>query len=701
MGLRLMVDRGIDMLDEAYMQVIRGECLDDERKMLQFLQEKEPELAVEWEKRLEDGRRTVLNHVAAAMLREDILGLWSESADLRVMDGFYAWNRVRSESEKKWIKSLYGLDLDASCPYKIYSLHREEWLVIPIGQQFAFRRVEVGGTIWHVQRNQVKPLRHAIELLFLLRYKEISQYGKVKHHWIKLAEELINASANQTLSHAFWARKKERFLQEAPWHANLIDWVEAKKKEDRSFDASLFFEQFCVDGHHLHPGAKTKMGMSPEAIYRYSPELENEPSLRFVAVHRSVGRASLFDGETEANRLLFAQFPELEGAARKSLGVKGESLNDYLLFPVHVWQMENALSEIYAEELHQGLLIPIADYEVPAVATSSFRTVQPKRENGMEPWAVKVAVNSQMTSTVRSISPQTAHNAPLFTRLIQEVMRREVNLNATFVPVCEWAGLYYEAERASKEKLRNLSVVFRDAVENVVKKDEMAIVGTALYAESPFSGRSILSDLIERFAKTTGEDSLKNAAIRFVSEYARVALPGFLTLMVKYGIGLEGHLQNSLPVFKEGRPVRMLFRDWGGARIYRPRLERQGLSVSFYPGSVTLVDEPEEMWNKVFYTVYQSHMGELIAQTAKAVGVQEERLWREVAEVSHDVLDQLAKEPCYREQASLDRKRLFAANVDHKALTKMRISMGQSGYCYSSVPNPLHSFAEGGNKKQR
>ncbi|MFP3340870.1 ferric iron reductase, partial [Micrococcus sp. SIMBA_131] len=76
-------------------------------------------------------------------------------------------------------------------------------------------------------------------------------------------------------------------------------------------------------------------------------------------------------------------------------------------------------------------------------------------------------------------------------------------------------------------------------------------------------------------------------------------------------VALEGHLQNSIPVFKKGQPVRFYFRDWGGARIYKRRLEERGMYPKFYPESITLTENKEEMYSKAHYTIFQNHLGEI------------------------------------------------------------------------------------------
>jgi siderophore synthetase component len=137
----------------------------------------------------------------------------------------------------------------------------------------------------------------------------------------------------------------------------------------------------------------------------------------------------------------------------------------------------------------------------------------------------------------------------------------------------------------------------------------------------------------------------------------------------------------------------MLFRDWGAPRIYTERLERRGLHVNFYPGSVTMTDDPEEMQNTVFYAVFQNHMAEVILQACRQFETSERELWREISRISDEVFEGLASDPEYAEDALRDKEALHGAEAYHKALTRMRL-LPEKGHTkkYVAVPNPLHEF---------
>lgn len=691
-----------DVLRAAYKNLRQGFLLQDELNILTFLQTNYSELVSPYVSSISRGRLGILRRLTESMLREDIMGLASSSHDLYVIDSIYALNVPAVDGYWQMIiQTLHTYGLENGKVYKLYPLSVEECLVISIGRTYAFNRVEVDEAVLHVSKAGVRTIGHSIELLELMRHKEKFHHGGKNGAWVKLAEELINGSANLALSYAYWSRKKKGLQQKAKQHGitTTIDWVLSQKRKNYTFDSSLFFEQLSVEGHNLHPGAKTKIGMEPEDVFRYAPEFDGVADIKFVGIRKDYAEWNVIkENEEDANDFLFKQYPELPKVVEREFTQQDLCINDYLFVPVHPWQLEKAIVDIYNLEIRNRVVVPVHGIVVPSGATSSFRTVVPLAKGDNVKYAIKVAVNSQMTSTVRSISPNTTNNATVFTRLIRSVMKEEQYLAETFVPVCECAGFNFKMKATEglqgKDELksRNLSTVIRENVEAFVALDEVAIVGSSLFAESPITEKLIFTELIERYAKEMEETSLQKVAFQFFSEYVSIALPGFLTLMVKYGIGLEGHLQNSVMVFKEGRPVRMLFRDWGGTRIYRKRLQQYQAQVPFYLGSVTVTDHLKEMHNKVFYTVFQNHCGEFVLQVSKHFGLEEGELWREVHRICEKVFDQLESLPQYAESVRIDREALYRAEVDHKALTKMRLEPEGKGYSYTIVPNPLYEF---------
>ncbi|MBT2662820.1 IucA/IucC family protein [Bacillus sp. ISL-45] len=539
-------------------------------------------------------------------------------------------------------------------------------LLFPIKKEYAFNRLILEGDILLIGKDWNRTVETASELLRLIGLEQNNN---------DLGRELDNGTANITMAyvrHDSWS-KKLKDEGEALKVSTILQYALAKKAMQPEWSSLLLFEQLALEGHHLHPGTKTKTGMSPLDVARYSPEFHEEFPICFAAVHKDY----LLSTEITQNTIE-RLFPIQNRKCREILSGKGLNPSNYQLLPVHEWQFKHTLTSMYGAEIERKIIVPLPSIKDMGAATSSFRTLLPSTKNCF----IKLAVNSQMTSTVRSISTNTAMNSTAFSCMLNEILRREQHLD-NFLPLNETAGFAFTSN--DNDLARNLTVVIRENKENELAQDEIPIVGSCLYNSSPFTNKTVLEEIIEEYNQHH-QLSKKAGVISFLNDYLSITVPGFLTLMTKYGVALEGHLQNSIPVFKHGKPVRFFFRDWGGARIYIKRLESCGLDLKFHPGSMTLTDDRNEMYAKAHYTIFQSHFGEIIRLLTEISGVNERIFWREVKRACDEVFSSLSFE--VEESVKEDQAYFFQDKVKHKALASMRITKADN-YMYSTVANPL------------
>ncbi|MGM7700434.1 IucA/IucC family protein [Pseudalkalibacillus sp. Hm43] len=659
----------------AVQKTSKESMLEEEVNCVKYVMKQKPAYVAHYFGNLERGRKGILHKLASAILREDINGLYSQAINLRKIGSALV---ITMNGEKELPDHFYNkierYPFLEGMTYKIAQLQHSV-LVFPIKNEFAYHRIETTDDILHISSEEMTTISVASDLL-----KVIYEGEEKPENLDAFISELDNGAANLTLAYMFDDVWKDEVQEEARHlgSESTMDYLSKKRETDASFSPSLFFEQLVLEGHHLHPGAKTKIGLSENDVFRYSPEFHQAFDVRFVAVEREW----VVSTTPETKRLLDDFYPEELEQCLIELTERGYDPEQFDVIPVHEWQYENAIQTIYRDELETGKIILIENVTLKAEATSSFRTVYPKDRT--KP-ALKLAVNSQMTSTVRSISTQTALNSTLFTEMMTSLMEKEVHLT-NFIPLNEVAGAAFKSDEELKS--RNLTMLMRESIEDQLQDEELAIAGPALYATSPITGKTILSELINQYAE---ENNLtKNrAAFPFFEDYITTVIPGYLTLMVKYGIALEGHLQNSIPVFKNGRLSRFFFRDWGGSRIYRERLNHQGMDISFTPGSISVTNDVNEMHNKLYYTVFQNHLGEIIRMLVQYSGIREEEFWKRVKKVCATTLRSLAAEKGLAENISQDEAFLYQPIVKHKSLTKMRLENGK-GYSYSEVANPLH-----------
>ncbi|MFV8755347.1 IucA/IucC family C-terminal-domain containing protein [Nannocystaceae bacterium ST9] len=171
-------------------------------------------------------------------------------------------------------------------------------------------------------------------------------------------------------------------------------------------------------------------------------------------------------------------------------------------------------------------------------------------------------------------------------------------------------------------------------------------------------------------------------------------VPPLLRLFVAHGIALEVHLQNTLVVVDQGRPIGFRVRDLGGIRLHRERLRRAGHTPDFDPASFVITDDLDEVRGKLAHALFHAQFAHLF-ELAESLGVPEARSWARLAATIDGQLARWAGDPDeaphVREAASLERELLFTPRVRAKALLRMRLSERVSDYEYTEVDNALAS----------
>ncbi|PFY86504.1 IucA/IucC family protein [Bacillus pseudomycoides] len=647
----------------------------EEQTLFSFLQQNHPPLHEIYKQNLYKGRNGILERLLSSVIRENISNL---------MDTV-----VTFQKSAKTFSSISAY----SCPdYLLDYIHTHQkhfekssiiqalcfkkqdcYLLVPVQQMYAFERPIVNGPYMLISPSEQKEITHPNEVLALIFHEGWEELSSYFHMF---EEDLANSAANLSLAYTFHEQSTE------------ASTLEAAAQTD---DHYAFFEQLVIEGHPCHPGAKMRKGLNPEETIAYSAEFKNTIPLRFVAVHKKEVSTAFMKAQ-DWNPIIFSFEPVLKAEAEIRLD---DRIDDYLLLPIHPWQKIHTLQELYKTEIEQEKII-IFDYEVPYVAGMSFRTIFPAQYDTRRPH-YKLTTNVHLTGEVRTLSEQTIHNGPLMSNILQKIMKEDTSIDERrFIPIMERAGAHFLSANDSNidmQTLRseNLACVIRDNVYSYINKDEWAIVGSALVASVNGANQPLIVELIELY-KAKHCLPLHDAIVSFIEKYVANALTGFIPLMVKYGIGLEGHLQNTVPVFKkDGTPDRLLVRDWEGIRVHRGRLQQAGIDITnFHHKSRILVDDEKSVRNKVFYSVMQNHFGELFIHVSRFYKTDEQLLWNIVKRVTQNIFIDLQKDPHYTQNAAADYDVFFAEKVDYKALTLMRMMGEAHSYFYVKVDNPLY-----------
>ncbi|GGL12297.1 iron transporter [Mangrovihabitans endophyticus] len=359
-------------------------------------------------------------------------------------------------------------------------------------------------------------------------------------------------------------------------------------------------EQRVVDGHPLHPCCRTRLPMSIADVLAYGPEHRPVVRLRRLRVP-----AAHWAGDGPP--VLYA----------------------------HPWQASRLLAE-YGWLADDGPTAPVRPL-------MSLRTLAPL-DGGDH---VKTAVDVQMTSAVRTVSPAAVHNGPRLSALLRRL--------TADLPLTVLAETSAGAVTVGGVPQRRLAYLRRQAPR--LAADEVAVPLAVLAAGRAAAGERADEPLIVEAVHASGGDPH-----RWFADLARVLWPPLCALLER-GVALEAHGQNTLVVLVGGRPVRTVYRDLGGVRV-DPR--RHDIDLR---GDLAEPD-PAARRAKLAAAALSTVATELVDVLCRWLDADPDRLWRTVAGVVGD--------PALRNEP-----------LPIKAMTAMRLAPDPLRDIWTHIANPM------------
>ncbi|QPC45635.1 IucA/IucC family protein [Mangrovibacillus cuniculi] len=536
-------------------------------------------------------------------------------------------------------------------------------LEVPVQHVYQLRQFDIKGDITFITKEQKETVKDPCQLVDLLALSPtILEKDDLQAFKLEVENSVYNYALGLT-------SVPIRFAS-LPKENSVWEYV---TNQSTNFSPLTFFEQLVIQGHTIHPCSRTRLGMAAEAVTTYAPEWGSDFEVPVVAVHQRHVHVTNKEGEG-ITELLLKDYPSFQAQLKKQLG---EEWKQYELIPVHPWQLENTIIPRYQKEITEKVVVPLEKISIPMSALVSFRSLSPTGSKRLH--HIKTAINVQMTSAVRTVSAASTINGPKLS-VILEQLEREANVQF----LQEKSGIHFipsehlsDTDKNFYEK--NLASIIRENPEAKLHTGEVAMPGVSLLAPSPFTNKMVIEELIQSLAEK--ENLSQEAATKaFLQKYVDVVLPGVLTLMTKFGISLEVHLQNAVIVFQDKLPKRLLIRDNGGVRIMPSRL---GQEVDIDNRTNLLTDEAKDLHAIFSHAVIHNHLGEIIVALTRKGLSKEETLWNIVRTKIEEVFSRLP-------HAEMDREAILAPTTTMKALVKMRLSDAFMDNLYVTLPNPLH-----------
>ncbi|NWK84103.1 sialic acid synthase [Staphylococcus sp. GSSP0090] len=631
----------------------------DEQYALSYIQSVHPAWAEAFNSILLESRDKISQRLITSMHRENLVNCrdYSEIIDINQLP--------------------FSIDTPHTNVLKISFPQAQRQLYAPILGQHAFDRINVTGPFYFAQNNEYDRVLHPSEVLSCILLEAPHLDNKAS---MQFKEDMDNSVANMAIALSYQAYTL------TDYNEPLCELIFS------SDDPYLRSEQAVVEGHPLHPGAKLRKGMTPETAIAYSSEFANNIKMQFILIHKKIAKAQTLNNDY--NESVYKCFNGLRDAAVSSLS--NDDVNHYYAMAVHPWQYDEILKQDYIHEIEQGLIIPI-DYELDYFAGLSFRTLMPKLPETLP--HIKLSTNVHITGEIRTLSEQTTINGPQVTKILNDIKDKDhLFHNIMADTIDELAGIHFynsqDAQSLQTIKSEQLGTLFRENIYNIIQSNTTPMIPSSLVANYINHSEMPIWTLIKKYAEAHQLENYEEASMAWMHAYAKALIDLALPLYVKYGIALEAHLQNSIVTFKHDSSIdKMYIRDFEGLRIDEKYLNSMGYATdTFHEKSLILTDQSQTVFNKVFYSSIQNHLGELIVAIAQSSESKtlESLIWSMISQILHEKLHEISQTMDNSSRIKSIESILFASKIDYKCVTTMRLEDEADYYTYIKVDNPLY-----------
>ncbi|MEI7413929.1 IucA/IucC family protein [Staphylococcus hominis] len=457
-----------------------------------------------------------------------------------------------------------------------------------------------------------------------------------------------------------YLQRHDKYINDSE-RLNFFTWLE-KLKKNNDIDDVLYSESLIFEGHPTHPLTKTKLPLSMEEVRTYSPEFEKIINLKVMLIHNEyVNVTTILD---HSQFILNEVIPEYLDELHTFMNDRERLLKDYKVILVHPWQYEHTIRNKFKEWLQNHILIS-TPFHVPSKATSSFRTMSLINH----PYHVKLPVNVQATSAVRTVSPETTIDGPK----LSQALHRELNQYTQLDVVLEPYGLFAKTD---SDDARQLACIIRE--KPFIKNDGILLVTGALVNKNVVDNEIT----VDSYLKWMNDDINQHTIHQFMRNYTRQLVTPLLALIQDYGIALEAHMQNTLVHLGPKYQIQFIVRDLGGSRIDIKTLSQRLKHIEVENKSL-LADSIEEVIMKFQHAVVQNQLAELIFHFKKYEFIKEEELFNIIQEEIEVAINDT------KPHADTLRKVLFGPTITVKALLKMRMKKKVKKYLNISLDNPI------------
>ncbi|SFK86184.1 Siderophore synthetase component [Halogranum rubrum] len=331
-----------------------------------------------------------------------------------------------------------------------------------------------------------------------------------------------------------------------------------REEENRDVAAMDYAElEGEMTGHPWITYNKGRLGWGYDDYLNYAPERKEPVRLSWLAVSKE--RSTFVTVEDlSPDELLREELGDVYEAFASRVESRGRDPEEYYFMPVHEWQWDSTVAQLYSKEIAEERIIPLGetpDSYLPAQSVRTFLNVdEPEKRN------VKLPMRILNTLVWRGLPGERTEAAPLVTEYVKEIRDDDEFLRdeCELVLPGEVAGINYDHPEFAQldgnayQYDELLGTVWRESVEGLVDDDERPVTLSALMHVD--DGTPVIGELVDR-------SPLELEA--WLDELFATMLPPLLHYLYRYGTVFSPHGENTILILDEDDvPTRLAVKDF-------------------------------------------------------------------------------------------------------------------------------------------
>ncbi|WP_299252868.1 GNAT family N-acetyltransferase [uncultured Aquimarina sp.] len=314
-------------------------------------------------------------------------------------------------------------------------------------------------------------------------------------------------------------------------------------------------EHAMTEGHPCFVANNGRIGFNNEDYAKYAPETNQPFKIFWLAGHKS-----------KATYTAVEKF-EYENVIHKELGIVtitkfhnklqslGLDMESFVFIPVHPWQWKNKISQVFAADIANHMLVFLGEGEDYYSAQQSIRTLY--NTSHPEKMYTKTALSILNMGFMRGLSPYYMQSTPEITRWINNLLEKDHYIKETgFTMLGEVATVgfqntYYEVLGKTNPYNKMLSALWRESPHTKTKNgQELITMASFLHIDN--DGNSLLAEFIKQSPFDTNT---------WLRKYLHAYLSPLLHCFYAHELVFMPHGENIIMVMENHTPVKILMKD--------------------------------------------------------------------------------------------------------------------------------------------